>query len=307
VEEMMITNKIAETPERPDKLLIAIAWVLTLLVSNLPNAMLTSFKIDIPEWILLSIKVALLLCVILVAVIWKKLRPLINYFIILLILAPAHLLIASAYGWQFWNRFGSYAWVVGIGGIRLLNVLLAGVMIAVLLIMGYKRRQFFFAKGNLNARVDPVRWLGMKTATVWRKFGTIIIIAATSGLLLFLSLSNMPLLGLLPKALPWLPFFILFAAINAFGEEVGIRVPMLATTFRVIGKENALFMTALYFGLLHFDSFPAGIIWVVETGFMGYIFAKSMVETEGIGWAWFIHFIVDIPVYAFMAMSSLAK
>ncbi len=293
--------------QKPATLLVAFAWVVTLLVSNLPNAVLLTLQGKVPDIVLLGMKAGFLAVMIVLALLWRPLTPLWRYFLILLLLAPAHLLIATSYGWNFWSRFGDLAWVVGIGGIRLLNVLLAGVMIAALLALGYRARQFFLRAGDLNARVQAVRWLGMKSESVWRRFGAVFTISATAGLLLFLTLSNPPTGAVLLRTLPWLPFFILFAALNAFGEEVGIRVPMLATVHQAIGRQNALFLTALYFGLLHYDSFPAGIIWVIETGFLGYIFAKSMLETEGIGWAWFIHFIVDIPVYAFMAMNSVAR
>jgi hypothetical protein len=38
---------------------------------------------------------------------------------------------------------------------------------------------------------------------------------------------------------------------------------------------------------------------------MGWLFGKSMLETKGFFWAWFLHFVSDIPVLAFTAMASI--
>jgi hypothetical protein len=37
-------------------------------------------------------------------------------------------------------------------------------------------------------------------------------------------------------------------------------------------------------------------------GYLGYISAKSMVETGGIVWAFLLHIIGDVIIYAFWAM-----
>jgi hypothetical protein len=42
------------------------------------------------------------------------------------------------------------------------------------------------------------------------------------------------------------------------------------------------------------------------TGFLGWLMAKSLIETKGLGWAWFIHAVADIPVFFFLATNSVA-
>jgi len=55
-------------------------------------------------------------------------------------------------------------------------------------------------------------------------------------------------------------------------------------------------MTSLFFGLAHYSgTFPSGLFWVFLTGFLGYLFGKSMLETKGMEMSWFLHFISDVP------------
>jgi hypothetical protein len=42
------------------------------------------------------------------------------------------------------------------------------------------------------------------------------------------------------------------------------------------------------------------------TGFLGWLIARSMLETRGFTWAWFIHFFSDIPVFVFLAIGSVS-
>jgi hypothetical protein len=74
-----------------------------------------------------------------------------------------------------------------------------------------------------------------------------------------------------------------------------------------LGKENAIWLTAVFFGFFHyFGGSPAGIPGVLITGFLGWVFAKAMVETYGLGWSWFIHFLQNAVIYSFWAFSAAA-
>jgi hypothetical protein len=39
--------------------------------------------------------------------------------------------------------------------------------------------------------------------------------------------------------------------------------------------------------------------------FFAWIAGKSMLETRGFAWAWFIHFCADVPVFVFLAMAAV--
>jgi hypothetical protein len=38
-------------------------------------------------------------------------------------------------------------------------------------------------------------------------------------------------------------------------------------------------------------------VGVVLAGFLGWFLAKSVLETRGIGLAWFIHFVLDVIIF----------
>jgi membrane protease YdiL (CAAX protease family) len=196
------------------------------------------------------------------------------------------------------------AWLVGTASIRILVVVISFIMMGALLMMGLHRKDFFFTRGKLDAPAEGVKWLGLKRGTPWTKFAPLFTLIVFLILLVFLVFTTKVPLRLAATSLLWLPMFVFITGINSFGEELGIRAPMLATILPVIGKNQAMLLTAVYFGLLHLDSWPAGPIWALETGFLAWILAKSMLETRGSLWAWLIHLIVDIPVYAFMAMQT---
>ena len=64
-------------------------------------------------------------------------------------------------------------------------------------------------------------------------------------------------------------------------------------------------MVAVYFGLIHFYGIPYGVVGVLLAGFLGWILAKSIQDTGGFFWAWFIHFWQDVWIFAFMAIGSI--
>jgi hypothetical protein len=37
------------------------------------------------------------------------------------------------------------------------------------------------------------------------------------------------------------------------------------------------------------------------TGLLAYLHGKSMIETGGVFWTWFMHFISDIPIFTLIA------
>ncbi|MEJ2186731.1 MAG: CPBP family intramembrane metalloprotease, partial [Gemmatimonadota bacterium] len=77
---------------------------------------------------------------------------------------------------------------------------------------------------------------------------------------------------------------------NAFNEELTYRSTLLAGLKSVVGPQQALWNAALFFGLAHYFGVPYGILGVVMSTFLGWMLGKSMLETRGFVWAWFIHF-----------------
>ncbi len=107
------------------------------------------------------------------------------------------------------------------------------------------------------------------------------------------------------RALPFLPAVFIAAALNAFNEEMTYKASFLSVLENVVGKHQALLLMAAYFGVAHFYGVPYGVIGVLMAGFLGWFLGKSMLETRGLWWAWFIHFLQDVLIFAFLAIGSI--
>lgn len=156
----------------------------------------------------------------------------------------------------------------------------------------------------MDAPIEPVRWLGIKQGESWRVFGWIFTAFAAIGVAIPLALS-IPLTGeAFSRALPLLPVAILLAGMNAFAEEISYRSSMLSTLVDVVGKNQALLLACVFFGLAHWlYGSPPGLIGFALTGFLAFLLGKSMLETKGMLWAWIIHFVPDIFIFFSYAMT----
>ena len=52
----------------------------------------------------------------------------------------------------------------------------------------------------------------------------------------------------------------------------------------------------------HYFGTPSGIFGVVMSGLMGWLLAKSVIETRGLAWALLIHFLQDVVIFGAGAM-----
>jgi membrane protease YdiL (CAAX protease family) len=285
----------------------AVTWLVTILVSTLPNAVWQSITGSSPSW-LVWIKIGLLIFMVLITFSWKMIQPLRLFFLMLLVLVPAYQLLSAwlptLHVWRQW--FGYVEWLGGTAVIQFIKIGFVFVMVGALKLSGQHRNDYFLVKGQLNAPAGKILWLGIKERTSWAQIGPVIMLFAFIPVTIVLWLSNPYSSTLLVKALPYLPAAILFAAMNGFSEEMTFRAPVLSALQGKVSSQHALLLTAVYFGLAHFSGgISSGIVWVVFAGFLGWLLGKSMLETKGIFWAWLIHFIEDIPIYFFMAIDYL--
>jgi len=300
------SNKELETPHRST--LIAVAWIGTLLLSPLVDIVWREGFSGEPSQALYA-RVAFSLILLVLSIVWKAARPLRGYFFIFLVVHVLYgFVLPLIEGSGIWLRwFGPDApWFWSNIGTHSLRLLVALAVWAVLAAMGLKRRDYYLVRGQLDAPVEPVRWLGIRGRDRWTRFGAILAVIISALLLLSLISGARPSPGDLVYALPWLPAVLLFAAINAFNEEFPYRAALLSQLVPTVGKQHALLLTAALFGLGHFYGVPPGVAGVLMAGLLGWLLGKSIVETRGLFWAWFIHFLQDILIFTFMAMAAAA-
>jgi len=84
------------------------------------------------------------------------------------------------------------------------------------------------------------------------------------------------------------------------------RASLLGDLQKVVGPDQAIWLTAAFFGLAHyFGGSPAGIPGVLIAGTLGALFAKCMLGSKGIAVPWFIHFCQNVVIYAFWAIGAV--
>ena len=264
-------------------ILIIISWAVTLLVSMLPDILFRELTGSLPAWLYWA-KVGLVIALLLISLVWKRLRPLWLFSAVLLAVYLLEWGVGGYYqsvAYKTWLS-GASSFVRDIGSVQIPRVTtgLLLVMIMLALMGGFK--QFFLVKGDLNARAAPIPLI-MTRPSSWNTLGPAIAAA-------------IPAL---------LPFVFLFAASNAFGEEMLYRAPWLGALENPVGPAQALLMTAVYFGIEHFYGVPYGILGVILAFIPGWLIGKSMLETRGFFWAWFIHFWMDVVIFFFIALGSV--
>lgn len=286
--------------------LTALAWGITLLVSTLPDIAWMELAGRPPAWLPFA-KMGLLLSLALMAFSWGLLRPLRNFFLVMLAffgLAELRPLINFTLP-AVQAVFGGSVFDVRMQAEQTGKLAVAFAMVATLLLLGYQRRDFFLACGDIRAPIEPVPLLGFPKPDPWPWFGLqwAVYIAAALAALMYFGLR--PSGPLLLKVVPILPSILFYAALNAFNEEMTFRAPMLATLEGVGGSRCALWMSAYFFGIAHYFGTPGGILGGLASIFMGWILGKGMVETRGLFWSWWIHFLSDIVIFSFLALNLL--
>jgi len=285
---------------------LAVAWTIVLLVSQLPDILLKELTGSLPVWVYAA-KIGLLGILLLLTLVWESVRAL---WLFAAVLLSVYLLEGGVA--RFYNTLAYTGWfadanafVADMGIVQIPRVTAALLLVLVMLALVRRRDSFFFVAGTLDAQAAPIPLL-MTRPTSWRRLGPAIAGAMSLGLLVFVfAFGGSPSAGALRNVLPLLPFVLLFAASNAFGEEMIYRAPWLAALESPIGPTHALLITAAYFGIGHFYGVPYGIQGVVMAFIPGWLLGKAMLETRGFFWAWLIHVCMDTVIFFFMALGSV--
>ncbi|HQF87539.1 MAG TPA: CPBP family intramembrane metalloprotease [Acidobacteriota bacterium] len=286
---------------------VGVAWLVTLGVSTIPDMAWIHYIGSVPPGMIMF-KAGLLAGMVVLGLAWKHLRPLGAYFTLLLV---------NVLGWWAIDRVRALptvaaweenaGWVAGIMAIQLMKLALAAVTIVALLLVMRRRQPAGLMCGDLGAPAERVPWLGLMHPTPWKIFGPIVAVTAATMIGLFMWMANRPTAEVLTHTLPLVGTVLFCALLNAFSEEISFRASLVAPLHRTVGKNQAMALTAVFFGLAHYaGGVPLAVFpTLVMTGFLGWLMAKSLIETKGLGWAWFIHAVADIPVFFFLAANAV--
>jgi membrane protease YdiL (CAAX protease family) len=113
-----------------------------------------------------------------------------------------------------------------------------------------------------------------------------------------------PDFGAAARLLPLAPLILTGAAINTFSEEFLFRQVLLARLIPVLGITQAIWLTALRFGVGHWFGNPSGVTGVMLATVFGWFAARSMLDTRGSGWIWSVHLINDLVIFSLIALTA---
>ena len=174
-------------------------------------------------------------------------------------------------------------------------------MAAVLLASGLRRRDMYVDVGNLRASAGlPFT----ERRISWSWLGIVGTILFAGPLALQLTTTVHPDIRTAGWALAALPAALAFGAFNAAQEEFRFRAGFLATLVPAVGSRQAVLMTSALFGFAHWYGHPSGPVGVGMAFLAGFVLARSMLETRGSGWAWFMHAVQDVVIFAFLVMAA---
>lgn len=291
---------------RNKKYILATAWAAILTISLYKIILQEIFQVQVPADLQSGIEVSIVIAGFVLTFAWKTIHPLRPFFGLFIVLVCAQWLVYNRIDqlpiYRTWLSTPSFNFMVAE---KSLGLMVAFIILAYLFLLKKKRQLFYLARGDMAAPVEPVKWLGIKAGVKWDKLGRDFAFILSLGTLAFLMIAGHPPLSSLVKAVPFLPAVLLAAAMNAFYEEITYKAGFLAVLVESVGKQPALWLLAAYFGFLHYYGVPYGIIGVLMAGFLGWFLAKSMIETGGLFWAWFLHFLQDVLIFAFMAIGSI--
>jgi CAAX protease family protein len=289
-------------PTTSARSVLYVAWAIVLLLT-VPEVILRAFLRVDTSWMLFA-RIGLLAGTFALTFLWPLVRPLRGMLVVFLVIyvVEAWLLLTAVPQSQIYrDTFGADPNLAFFGE-RLLRIVAVAVMLVVLLLMGLRRHDFYLAVGELKAMAEPTRLRIPNSREPWTRFGRNYAIISVGLLLLFLIPALKPSLANLSIGL--LLFAAACAAMNSFAEEFLYRSALIPQVLPLFGKGATLMLVPAWFGLAHYFGVPNGLTGVLLAGIGGWFFAKSMIETHGMAWAWFLHFLADFTVYLVLMLAG---
>jgi len=277
------------------------------IASSLPDIICRQFSVDPPEWLPFA-QIGALLLLVIVCAFSPNWRGLSGFILALAALRLGWSVIMPAFAWSDtlsnwsqrmnWGERQFLGRVLALSGAAIISLTLIG--------SGLTRRDLFLRSGDLAAPAQPEPILPVRRPIPWTQFGPILLIVFGVVLPLFLYFSLRPDLSLVGKMWRFLPWGLATAVLNAANEEFQFRCVPLARLKHLLPDREMVLLTACFFGLAHYYGQPSGPMGVVLAGIAGWFWGKSMIETRGWAWAFVIHLVQDIVIFAFLAMTPSA-
>jgi membrane protease YdiL (CAAX protease family) len=277
------------------------------IASSLPEIVCRRLAGDPPAWLPFA-EIGALLLAASVCAFFPNWRGLSGFILALAALRLGWSVIMPAFAWSDALSAGAQElnWASRLFLERLLALSGAIIIGLTLIGSGLTRRDLFLRWGDPSAPAQPEPFLWFRHPIPWTRFGPILLGIFGVVLPLFLYFSIRPDFSFAGRVWHFLPWGIAIAVVNAANEEFQFRCVLLARLKHLLPEKETVLLTAVFFGLAHYYGQPSGPIGVVLAGVAGWLWGKSMVETRGWTWAFSIHVVQDIVIFAFIAMTPPA-
>ncbi len=188
---------------------------------------------------------------------------------------------------------------------QLFTLLLAVVILFITYLFSKQNARIFYKAGTINAATSPVKLLGIKNTDSWKTVGRnrAIIISVVTAIFIYLNVARGQTLE--SEHVRFLPFILLFSITNAFTEEAITRLGLVTALHGRVPNAAIYVASALLFGIPHFFGVPGGVVGAIMAAFLGWLLSKSVIETRGMFWAWFIHFLQDMIIFTGLFLAAL--
>ncbi|HFD87630.1 MAG TPA: CPBP family intramembrane metalloprotease [Gammaproteobacteria bacterium] len=177
-------------------------------------------------------------------------------------------------------------------------------VIALYILNGEVVGRFLFV-GDIGASAGPVPLFGIKEGESWLSLGlslSFFITLVTAAFMYFQVRAG----GISMESLiPLIGWVLLFSLTNSLSEELIFRVGIVSALYDAVSPEYIMIISAVIFGLAHYGGMPSGLVGVFLAGLLGWLLMKSVLETQGIFWAWFIHFLQDVVIFSGLVLLNL--
>lgn len=188
---------------------------------------------------------------------------------------------------------------------QVLQLVLTAIVLLLVYFLNPANFWTFFRLGDVNAQISKIAWLGVTGNETWLEIATSLglFITLGTGIFMFFQLKKAGAdYHLFFFSLLWA---IPFSMANAFSEEAIFRIGIISPLYGgALAVPIILLISGAMFGLPHYFGTPSGVTGVLMAGFMGWLLAMSLVETQGLLIAWAIHFVQDVVIITSMILMS---
>ncbi|MFN8382034.1 MAG: CPBP family intramembrane glutamic endopeptidase [Anaerolineales bacterium] len=188
-----------------------------------------------------------------------------------------------------------------------LQLILTTIVLLLVYLLNPENFAHFFRVGDINAHISPIAWLGVTGNETWLEIATSIGLFITLGTAIFMFFQ-------LKKAGADYRYFLFsllwsipFSMANAFSEEAIFRIGIISPLYGIFSVSVIVLISAVVFGAPHYFGLPSGIVGALMAGFLGWLLAMSLIETQGLLIAWAIHFVQDVVIITSVILMSKKK